>query len=237
MIFLKRTLPVLICFVFGVVFLAQFFVPTRTSELASQHGSNTVKVVIGFSYLIGLYSLAHLHWQRIRRRLPGWGYSGLVFLGLVPMMVFGLSGEVQKFMSLVLHVGSADPATGWASFQTYEADGQGTVHKWLFDNVLAAAQSTMFSMLAFFIASAAYRTFRARTVEAAFLLVAAAIVILGRVPLAAAVSEWIPWAADQIMAYPNLAAKRGILIGVSLGMVGTALRVIFGIERAYIGGD
>ena len=236
MIFLKRTLPVLICFVIGVIFLAQFFVPTRTSELASQHGSNTVKVVIGFSYLIGLYSLAHLHWQRIRRQLPGWGYSGLVFLGLVPMMVFGLAGELEKFLNLVLRV-NVGFIHDLVHVQTYEADGQGTVHKWLFENVLAAAQSTMFSMLAFFIASAAYRTFRARTTEAAFLLVAAAIVILGRVPLAAAVSEWIPWAADQIMAYPNLAAKRGILIGVSLGMVGTALRVIFGIERAYIGGD
>ena len=30
--------------------------------------------------------------------------------------------------TLVLHVGSPDPAVGWASFQTYEADGQGTVH-------------------------------------------------------------------------------------------------------------
>jgi hypothetical protein len=232
MIFLKRTLPVLLCFLAGVIFLAQFFVPTRESAIALQHGSNTVKVVIGFSYLIGLYSLSHLHWSRIARRQPGWGYSALVFVGLIPMIVFGLSGEAQKFANLVL---------GWntqfAGFQEYAPDGKGVVHEWLFNYVLAAAQSTMFSMLAFFIASAAYRTFRARTVESAFLLIAAALVIFGRVPLSGVISEWFPWAADQIMGYPNLAAKRGIMIGVSLGMVGTALRVIFGIERAYIGGD
>jgi hypothetical protein len=96
---------------------------------------------------------------------------------------------------------------------------------------------TMFSMLAFFIASAAYRTFRAKTIESALLLLAALFVIFGRVPISAAVSDKFPAIADWIMSYPNLAVKRGILIGVSLGMVGTALRVIFGIERAYIGGD
>jgi len=232
MIFLKRTLPVLICFLAGIIFLAQFFVPTRESSLANQHGANTVKVVIGFGYLIGLYSLTHLHWSRISRRQAGWGYSALVFVGLVPMLVFGLSGEAQKFANLVL----GSPTT-FGAFQAYEPDGKGVVYTWLFENVLSSAQTTMFSMLAFFIASAAYRTFRARTPESAFLLVAAALVIFGRVPLSGLVSDFFPWIADQIMAGPNLAAKRGILIGVSLGMVGTALRVIFGIERAYIGGD
>ena len=88
----------------------------------------------------------------------------------------------------------------------------------------------------FFISSAAYRTFRARTPEAAILLVSAVIVMLGRVPIGAYIHDWLPEGMLWLMSVPNMAAKRGILLGVSLGAIATALRIIFGIERSYLGG-
>ncbi|MEK7369523.1 MAG: hypothetical protein AABZ62_07640, partial [Planctomycetota bacterium] len=65
---------------------------------------------------------------------------------------------------------------------------------------------------------------------------AAIIVMLGRVPIGALISEYLPMAADWIMGVPNLAAKRGILLGVSLGAIATSIKIIFGIERQYLGG-
>jgi len=98
-------------------------------------------------------------------------------------------------------------------------------------------------LLAFFIASAAFRAFRIRTVEAGVLAVAALIVMLGRVPLSNALTSWLPeWARLQslqewIMVFPQNAAKRAILMGAALGVMATGLRVILGLERAYLGGE
>jgi len=95
---------------------------------------------------------------------------------------------------------------------------------------------SMFAILAFFIASAAYRSFRARSPEAAVLLVSALIVMMGRVPLG---EYLIPLSGDLtqwIMNVINASVRRAILIGVSLGAVALSLKIIFGIERSYLGG-
>ncbi len=63
----------------------------------------------------------------------------------------------------------------------------GSFFDWIFNHVFVALDATMFSLLAFFIASAAFRAFRARTPEATALLIAGCIMMIGRVPF----GEWL----------------------------------------------
>ena len=215
MLFFNRTLPLIVAFVFGMIGIATYYIPHSASQSLEREMALWVRIVFAFSYLLGLYSLLNLHWQRIRQHVVGWGYSLIAIASFSVMMIFVVYND------------------GQGPFAAQAAAGG---YKWLFDYIHVPCASTMFSILAFFIASAAYRTFRARSPEAALLLVAAVIVMLGRVPIGREISEFFPWATDWLLNVPNLAAKRGILLGVSLGAIATSLRIIFGIERSYLGG-
>ena len=93
----------------------------------------------------------------------------------------------------------------------------------------------MFALLAFYIASASFRAFRARNVEAALLLIAAILIMIGKVPLGETVWSGFTDLQQWIQDFPNTAAKRAIMIGVGLGMASTVLKLMLGIERAYLG--
>jgi len=147
--------------------------------------------------------------MRLKFRKEGYQYSMVALGGLVCMIAAGIYGGIR-----------------------------GGPYKWLFDYVQMPTQASMFSLLAFFVASASYRAFRARNVTATLLLLAGVIVMLGRVPAGEyirigdfSMREVAIWILD----YPNTAAKRGILIGVGLGMSATALKIILGIETSYLG--
>ena len=108
---------------------------------------------------------------------------------------------------------------------------------WVFENVQVPLQATVFALLAFFVASASLRGFKARSVPATILLVSALIALLSRSDIfgwfgnsALEFSEWV-------RSYPSMSARRGILIGIGLGSVTTSLRVILGIERTWLGKD
>jgi hypothetical protein len=91
----------------------------------------------------------------------------------------------------------------------------------------------MFALLAFYLASAAFRSFRTRSLDATILLVSAVVVMVGR--LDDGRSLHLPELSHWILDGPNLASKRAILLGVGLGMASTALKVVLGIERSYLG--
>ncbi len=205
----------IIAFVMGVLMAFQYYVPHEASQDLLKVVTRWGMIISGFAMFIGAYSLFHMHWNRIKQKVSGWGYSIFVFFGAGLAIIFGLYNGGEFF---------------WNDKQT------GTMFDWIFDYVQVPAGATIFSILAFFMASAAYRTFRARNKEATILLISAIIVMLGRVPIGTMISQYIPIAADWIMSVPNLAAKRAILIGVSIGVIATSIKIIFGIERAYLGG-
>ena len=210
MLFWQRTLPVLITFVFGVALVLQYYIPHPASESFLQEMSVWNQIIAGFAIVLGVGSLLSAHYLKIKHQESGWGYSGVLFMSMFVMFGTGL----------------------WA-----EGKAEGTVFGWLYDYVLVALQGTMFSLLAFFVASAAYRAFRARSLEATILLGAAVVVMAGRVPLGEYLLPGIGQLSDWIMSVPNTAAQRGILIGVSLGGIAISIKIIFGIERAYLGGS
>ena len=184
------------------------------------------EIIGGFGLFIGVYSLSHLHIGKIRRRVKGWGYSIFVFIGAGFMFFVGLYNGGAGPMAHDL----PDKAIDWFG--------------WGYEYVYNPAQGTIFAILAFFMASAAFRTFRARSVGATLLLVAAIIVMIGRVPISEPISQWlhldrgaIAMVTNIIMNYPNNAAKRAIMLGISLGTIAQSIRILFGIERSYLGGS
>jgi len=204
---MKRTLPIVIVFACGFFMIIAFFIPLRGFQDVSQTLQNWYIGVIAFFVFIGIFNLVKVNVDKIQRRLRDWQYNVILLIFLAIMMIAGFVGR---------------PGGG--------------VFLYLFENFHIPLGATMFSLLAFFVASAAFRAFRARTPEATLLLIAAVLVMIGRVPIGYYIWHGFPDLVEWIMTVPNTAAKRGILFGADLGLISMALRVLLGIERSYMGG-
>lgn len=213
---MKHQIPLILVFAFGVFMIFQYFVPHESSEWVFEFLLDWIYIIGIFALALGIWSLIRVSWGKIRYRKEDWQYSIITLLGLATMVFFGFDYG-RHFFS----------AEGLQNF----------MFRHFFDYILIPIQATMFSLLAFFIASAAYRAFRARSLLATLLLVAALIVMLRFNPYLGFLGEYMEKTASWLLNVPNLAAKRGIIIGVGLGIVATALKVILGIERSYLGKD
>jgi hypothetical protein len=208
---MQRNFLVAFTFICGVAMIASFFMPILQGlqDMLSKFGI----IVISFSLLLGMGSILVVNVQKIQRRHADTPYSIVLLVAMFVMLVCGIVFGIKPLESRIESV-------------TME-----TLFDYLFQMVMVPMSSTMFSLLAFFIASAAYRAFRARTPEATMLLVAAFLVMLGQVPIG---NFWIiPQIKDFIMEVINTAGQRAIMIGAALGLVSVSLRILLGIERPY----
>lgn len=203
----------MIALIGGVVMMIQYFIPHQISQDVFNYYTSWAPLVGTFALVLGVGSITRLHAHKIRARAPNWPFSLAVLVPLYLMPVFAM---------LPVAMGGGTDSPGFFDF--------------MYSRVQIPIQATMFSMLAFYIASAAFRAFRAKSALATILLVTAVIVMLAQVPIGDLLGRWLPNTGQWILRFPNLAAKRAIELGVGFGMLATCLKIIFGVERGWLGG-
>jgi uncharacterized membrane protein (UPF0136 family) len=211
---LRDKAPVWITFIVGAFMVSKFFLNVPQVTKVAGELEQWCLIIVGISIVLGVVNILRVNLKVVANRGRDWGYKLALIVSMLGMTAVGI-------VELIVRKSIAGES----------------VFQYLYRNVYTPLSATMFSLLAFFIASAAFRAFRARNFRAAVLLVAGAIVMIGRVPLGATIHPILPKLADWIMAYPNAAGQRGMVIGAALGVVATGLRVIFGIERPYLRGN
>lgn len=255
---LRRPIIVSLTFLSGLFYVAFWAFPSPIDRAPDSAPRNAVEgvsfwladaqplvatfanVIAAFLIGLGVYSLLRIHLRRLMKMQKDWFFSVVLLTSLVAMVVFGYWDWIQRRgpagaeMSL---------GVGWGPAQ-YGKDI-------LFDGLLQQMDAGMFSIVAFYILSAAYRAFRARSAEATILLTTALIVmlsLLGVVELAwngavdslasnlganegivqnLRLTEISGWIRSNLQT-PSI---RGIEFGVGIGLLAMGLRLWLSLEK------
>lgn len=208
---MKTSLPLLICFGVGtfLIFEGMLDIPAGSiTSLASALPGWGV-IVVAFAFGVGLINLLKMHGGYIQQRKEGqWPYS-IAFIA-------------SALIVLIVGFGYGDAST---QFQ------------WIYEYLYGPLGRATWGMWFFYISVATYRTFKARTGEAAILLITGILVMLGNAPIGGVIWEGFNPLRNWILSVPNMAGMRGITIGVALGSIAMALRILMGIERRWLGAE
>jgi hypothetical protein len=130
------------------------------------------------------------------------------------------SDAAQDLGSSVLALTQERHAQGWIK----------RLYDLLFQGLFTALGSAMFSLLAIYIAAAAYRAFSVRSFESFLMMSAAVLVILGQTSFGLYISDSFPSIRLWLLEVPNSAAFRAIKIGAGVAGLIMAFRMWFSIE-------
>ncbi len=285
MLFVKRTLPLIVCFITGMIMIVSFFTANPSVKELESKLPEWAQIIYAFTMILGALSLLVINFNKIQRKVDGYGYNIVLIVGFVVMATLGFLAPVQPTLTqgetyvftptgkpVKVELIKNNPKGGIDSVDVAFLKDDGTpvlddknqplkmevqpnslqtgffawltkLWKVMFDGIFKAASATMFSLLAFFVASASFRAFRVKSQEAALLMVTAFLVMIGNVPLGnyldpllmgmgtmASLKEWI-------LNVPSSAAQSAILIGATLGYLSASLKILLGVERSYLGGE
>ncbi len=209
-------------------------------------------ILAGFLLGLGVYSILRIHLRKFVRMQKDWFFSAVLLGSMLIMVIFG-------YWDWVNHL---DPAKAdiWNDVNLYPWNNK--VYDIMFEGMLQQMDAAMFSLIAFYILSAAYRAFRIRSVEATILLATALVVMLSLMGAVVylwdgAINHFIPTvtnAAGQAVPDPGsflgnfrlsdiskwlmdtfqTSSLRGIDFGVGIGALAMGMRLWLSLERGGV---
>jgi hypothetical protein len=217
------------------------FIETISTKLDESNSivGTVAQVLAAFMLGLGIFSIVKIHGTKIAKQQKDWAFSVVLLASLTLMLFFGYGD---------FHVREATKTIDFDN-----PDNWGFINKgrdFLFEGLLQQMDAAMFSIIAFFILSAAYRAFRARSVEATILLGTALLVILSLMGVVSffwdasvdkiagngpakdliqnlRISEIAQWIKNTF----QTPAITGIRFGIGLGTLSMALRIWLGLEK------
>ena len=206
----KRYIPIAIVGFFGSLTLFGWFIENEgIKAFIDDDATQWYDIIASFAIFLGALNLLKLQFLKVFKRQSGWQYSVVAIVSFFIVFVMGFfmrgafvvdipntdvqstyftQGAAEEAVNQLKDSGVAatiTPAQWGAHIQT-----EGGLFKWMFDNIFTPLSATMFALLAFYVASASYRAFRARNFEATLLLLAGIIIMIGRVPIGSLISSW-----------------------------------------------
>jgi hypothetical protein len=237
---MKRTIPQILCTSAGLVLVVTFFLSSPQAQSWQEQASIWFNILAAVAMVLGAANLVRVHLQKISDRKSGWGYSGVTLVAFFVMLSVGL-------FKIGVPASPQYPAFPWSG----QFDQEGSPFWWCYEYMFRPLLATIFSLLAFYVATAAFRAFRAKNTEATLLLGTAFIVLLAQTYAGTLLTDWVPleWQGMPtgdlrlenvkvtIMKVFATAGNRAIMIGIALGIVATSLKLLLGMDRSYLGRD
>lgn len=201
----KRLLAILIAGVVGLIVLVDF---AGTRSDVARMLVDWAATLTALALIVGLLHVAGSHFRRVWRREADWGYSVILLLAMLSVIVVGVAGPPGVYLA-------EEPV------------------RRLFRTVYEPLASSLLALLAFFSLSAILRALRGGGVEAMVVVGIALVVLLTQIPPVATlplVGETVQWFNEYIA----LAGARGLLLGAAIGTLVASVRVLLGIDQPYL---
>jgi len=219
---LKKTVPVTLAFIMGIFGAFAYFYYTKPTADVLANAIVFDGVMGSMAMGISLINISLIHGRNVQRKRKGWFFSLL----LLAVMYFGLIIGLGAMKPFIEETGTKVQYYGLFDW------GTESIGYFLVNAITNPASTTVFSLLAFYIASAAYRTFRIRGIDSALLLISGSLVLLGQAPIGSVIfGPGIGTLRTWILSVPNMAGSRGCQIGIAIGAIAMSIRVLFGYER------
>jgi hypothetical protein len=216
---IRRWIPVGIAILTGAAVLLGYWVPGYLNlpyrgRMVALHDIlvEWAVIVAAFALLLGLFNIIRVHGEKILRRQPGRAYSLVLAIAVLVGMIPGI----------------LDPKTAL----------QATLNHIVFDYIIGPLGASLAALVVFTLTLAAFRLLRTRrSLGAMIFWVIVVVILLCSIPPVGLVgwriADFMAKIREWIITVPGLAGMRGLLLGVALGTIITALRVFLASERPY----
>lgn len=205
----RKEIPLVIASIIVIITLIEYYLDVPVVRDVYGLVMSWGVIIAGFAMGLGASNLTIISLRSIAERRKGiWYFDLWTVLIMALFIITGLIGTI----------------------------GTHPVFAWMYNYIIVPLSATMYGLLAFYLFSSGYRTFRMRNWTSITLMVSALFVALWYAPVGPIIWSGFDTIGAWIMNVPNVAGSRVILIGVALGAVTYGIRVLLMIERRIFGG-